>query len=65
MAQDVQKALEDIGYDDINCIHENEGQLGLDITTFIPVLINSIQEQQKQIEKLQAQIEIILKIKNV
>lgn len=50
LAQDVQKVYPDLVYED------QEGNLGIDYTGLIPVLISAIQEQEKKIEKLEKEI---------
>ena len=50
VAQDVKEILPDVVKEDEN------GMLGINYTELIPVLINAIQEQQTQINKLQEEI---------
>lgn len=51
IAQDVREILPDIVKAD------EAGMLGINYTELIPVLINAIQEQQKQIEALKIEVE--------
>jgi len=53
LAQDVQKVYPDLVYED------QEGNLGIDYTGLIPVLISAIQEQQKKIDALEDEIKSI------
>ncbi len=55
IAQDVKEILPDIVKED------EDGMLGINYTELIPVLINAIQEQQKQIEALKIEVEELKK----
>jgi len=50
LAQEVQKVYPDLVYED------EDGNLGIDYTGLIPVLISAVQEQQKRIEELEKKV---------
>jgi hypothetical protein len=55
LAQEIQKIYPDLVYQD------EEGNLGIDYTGLIPVLISAMQEQQQKIEKLETELQSLKK----
>ncbi|GHU96779.1 hypothetical protein FACS1894156_8140 [Bacteroidia bacterium] len=56
VAQEVQKVLPDVVYEG------SDGYLGIDYTALVPLLVQTVQEQQKQIEQQQTQIEYLMSV---
>lgn len=64
IAQEVQKALEDLGVEDSGIVSTQGDYLGLNYTEIAMLLIRKVQAQQKRIDDLEARLERIERLLN-
>ena len=57
LAQDLQKVYPELVYKD-----DDSGLLGINYVGMVPILVEAMQEQQKQIDELKAEIELLKKM---
>jgi len=64
IAQDVQKALDDLGIEDSGIVSHQSDYLGLNYSEIAMLLIRKVQQQQKRIDELEARLERLERLLN-